>query len=201
MLKFCFTLVLLFCSAISSLSVETSNIGRVITPFSAPMAQGGDFSFENFPQAKAMAIVFTCNHCPFAELYIRRMNDFHREFAPLGIPLIAINPMDSLLYEDETFEEMKKKVIRDSIVFPYLQDHAQSIASMFNASHTPQTFVIQQVSGMWKIVYQGIIDDNGKHPEQATAHLRNTINAVLANKPIPQEVIPSFGCTITYRNP
>ena len=129
------------------------------------------------------------------------MNDFHREFAPLGIPLIAINPMDSLLYEDETFEEMKKKVIRDSIVFPYLQDHAQSIASMFNASHTPQTFVIQQVSGMWKIVYQGIIDDNGKFPELATPHLKNTAKAILSNLSIPKDVIASFGCKINYRSP
>ena len=201
MLKLCCTLVLLFCSAISSLSVETSNIGRVITPFSAPMAQGGDFSFENFPQAKAMAIVFTCNHCPFAELYIRRMNDFHREFAPLGIPLIAINPMDSLLYEDETLDEMQNKIIKDSIVYPYLQDHTQSIARMFNASYTPQVFVIRKDSAIWRIVYQGIIDDNGKFPELATPHLKNTAKAILSNLSIPKDVIASFGCKINYRSP
>lgn len=201
MLKICCALALFFCSVIQSLSVETTNIGRVITPFTAPMAQGGDFKFENFSQAKAMAIVFTCNHCPFAELYIQRMNDFHREFAPLGIPLIAINPMDSLLYEDESLEEMRNKVIRDSITYPYLQDHTQSIARMFNATYTPQVFVIRNDSGTWKLVYQGIIDDNGASPELATPHLKHAANAILSNQSIPKEVIDSFGCKITYRLP
>ena len=80
------------------------------------------------------------------------MNDFHREFAPLGIPLIAINPMDSLLYEDETLDEMQNKIIKDSIVYPYLQDHNQSIARMFNAAYTPQVFVIRKDSAIWRIV-------------------------------------------------
>lgn len=201
MLKICISFIVWLLTLIPSLAIDTSNIGKVIAPFKAPTAQGNTFSFEQFPEAKAMAIVFTCNHCPFAELYIRRMNDFHREFAPLGIPLIAINPMDSLLYEDETLDEMQNKIIKDSIVYPYLQDHTQSIARMFNAAYTPQVFVIRKDSAIWRIVYQGIIDDNGKFPELATPHLKNTAKAILSNLSIPKEVIASFGCKINYRSP
>lgn len=201
MLKICISFIVWLLTLIPSLAIDTSNIGKVIAPFKAPTAQGNTFSFEQFPEAKAMAIVFTCNHCPFAELYIRRMNDFHREFAPLGIPLIAINPMDSLLYEDETMDEMQNKIIKDSIVYPYLQDHTQSIARMFNAAYTPQVFVIRKDSAIWRIVYQGIIDDNGKFPELATPHLKNTAKAILSNLSIPKEVIASFGCKIKYRSP
>lgn len=201
MLKICISFIVWLLTLIPSLAIDTSNIGKVIAPFKAPTAQGNTFSFEQFPEAKAMAIVFTCNHCPFAELYIRRMNDFHREFAPLGIPLIAVNPMDSLLYEDETLDEMQNKIIKDSIVYPYLQDHTQSIARMFNAAYTPQVFVIRKDSAIWRIVYQGIIDDNGKFPELATPHLKNTAKAILSNLSIPKEVIASFGCKINYRSP
>ncbi|MFM8840968.1 MAG: redoxin domain-containing protein [bacterium] len=201
MLKICISFIVWLLTLIPSLAIDTSNIGKVISPFKAPTAQGNTFSFEQFPEAKAIAIVFTCNHCPFAELYIRRMNDFHREFAPLGIPLIAINPMDSLLYEDETLDEMQNKINKDSIVYPYLQDHTQSIARMFNAAYTPQVFVIRNDSATWRIVYQGIIDDNGKFPELATPHLKNTAKAILSNLSIPKDVIASFGCKINYRSP
>ena len=201
MLKICISFIVWLLTLIPSLAIDTSNIGKVIAPFKAPTAQGNTFSFEQFPEAKAIAIVFTCNHCPFAELYIRRMNDFHREFAPLGIPLIAINPMDSLLYEDETLDEMQNKIIKDSIVYPYLQDHTQSIARMFNAAYTPQVFVIRNDSATWRIVYQGIIDDNGRFPELATPHLKNTAKAILSNLSIPKDVIASFGCKINYRSP
>ena len=182
-------------------ATDSSAIGRTVEPFRAPLAQGGQFSFDKFPDAKAIAIVFTCNHCPFAELYIKRMNDFYREYAPMGIPLIAINPMDSIIYEDETLEEMKKKVIQDSIVYPYLQDHSQSIARIFKAAYTPQVFVIQRKTNEWKIVYQGIIDDNGKYPEKAIPHLKITAKAILSNQNIPEDIIDSFGCKITYRSP
>jgi len=182
-------------------ATDSSAIGRTVEPFRAPLAQGGQFSFDKFPDAKAIAIVFTCNHCPFAELYIKRMNDFYREYAPMGIPLIAINPMDSIIYEDETLEEMKKKVIQDSIVYPYLQDHSQSIARIFKAAYTPQVFVIHRKTNEWKIVYQGIIDDNGRYPEKAIPFLKNTAKAILSNQKIPEDIIDSFGCKITYRSP
>ena len=201
MLKFFLSLLMSFLAYIPASAIDSTIIGKIITPFSAPMARGEYFTFDQFPDAKAIVIVFTCNHCPFAELYIQRMNDFYREYAPKGIPLIAINPMDSILYEDETLEEMKKKVIRDIIVYPYLQDHTQSIARTFNAAFTPQVFVIQRKANEWKIVYQGIIDDNGKYPEKAIPHLEITAKAILSNQNIPEEVIGSFGCKITYRSP
>lgn len=186
---------------IPTFAIDSTIIGKSIPPFAAPMAQGGQFTFDTFPDAKAIVFVFTCNHCPFAELYIQRMNDFYREYAPQGIPLIAINPMDSIIYEDETLAEMRKKVLRDSLVYPYLQDHSQSIARIFNAAFTPQVFVIQKKTNDWKIVYQGIIDDNGKYPEKAKHYLKETADAILSDTSIPQEVITSFGCKITYRSP
>lgn len=129
------------------------------------------------------------------------MNDFHRAYATLGIPLIAVNPMDSLIYEDETLEKMYKKIKQDSIEYPYVQDHSQHIARMFNAAYTPQVFVIHKIAHKWKIVYQGIIDDNGRYPEKAIPYLKNVATAILSNQHIPKEIVDSFGCKITYRPP
>ena len=171
----------------------------IIQPFTGTIAQGGVFRFDQYPDARAFVFFFTCNHCPFAQLYIDRVNAFHKKYSAKGIPLIAINPMDSLIYEDETLEGMKAKALSDSFAFPYVQDPDQTIATMFGAKHTPQVFVVQSIQGKWTIVYNGIIDDNGKEPEKAIPYLTNAVEAILNHRPIEYPFVKSFGCTIYYR--
>lgn len=182
-----------------SQALDSTIIGKSIIPFSAPIAQGGTFSFSQIPNAKALVIVFTCNHCPFAGLYTQRLNAFHQYFAPLGIPLVGVNPMDSLIYEDETLAEMQKKAKADSLTFPYLQDADQSIARACGAEYTPQVFVIAKRKNTWQIVYKGIIDDNGNEPEIARPYLHQVAQAILMNQEIEQPILSAFGCKIYYR--
>ena len=179
--------------------LKASNKEHNIKPFIGRIAQGGSFSFDDYLNAKALAIVFTCNHCPFAQLYIDRMNAFHQKYAPQGIPLIAINPMDSLVYDDETFSLMQQKAQKEHFLFPYVHDVDQSIARMFGAEHTPQVFVIQKFDSTWRIVYKGIIDDNGKEPEKAIPYLQKTADAILQHQTIAPATLKSFGCKIYYR--
>ena len=63
----------------------------------------------NYPDAKGFILIFTCNHCPFAKLYSKRLNDLHRQYSAQGVPLLAINPMDTLVYDEERFEFMVEK--------------------------------------------------------------------------------------------
>ena len=112
-------------------------------------------------------IVFTCNHCPFAKLYPERFNALNSKYQSLGVPLIAINSMDSAIYDEERFELMQEKSKSENFNFHYLQDGQQKVGKEFNAKHTPHAFVIWKESGSWVIKYSGAIDDNGEHPELA----------------------------------
>ena len=85
-------------------------------------------SLESYPNAKGFILVFTCNHCPFAKLYSKKLIELNEKYEALGVPLLAINPMDTLVYEEESFELMQEKAKIDKFTFPYLQDASQEVA-------------------------------------------------------------------------
>lgn len=174
-------------------------IVTTINDFSLRNTDNTDVSLSQYTDAKGFIIIFTCNHCPFAKLYSQRLNDLNKKYKPLGVPLLAINTMDSVMYEEESFEKMQEKVASDKLNFPYLQDGNQCVGKNFNAEHTPQAFVIWKENGNWVIKYSGSVDDNGEHPKKATPFIANAVDDLLKNKPVSLPQTESFGCRIFYR--
>ena len=80
--------------------------------------------------------------------------------------------MDTLIYEDETFELMQKKAKTENLNFPYLQEAMQVVGENFGAEHTPHAFIIWKENNNWIIKYSGAIDDNGEHPKKQILLLR-----------------------------
>ena len=156
-------------------------------------------SLSSYPNAKGFIIVFTCNHCPFAQLYYKRLNALNEKYSKENIPLLAINSMDTLLYEDETMHWMNTKENENKFNFPYLQDASQSVGKNFGATHTPQTFLIWKVNNHWEIKYKGAIDNNGEHPELATSFISQAIEELRAHRPVSIPEMNSIGCKIMYR--
>ena len=172
---------------------------KVVHNFSLKNVDGKIVSLSDYPEAKGFIIVFTCNHCPFAKLYSQRFNDLNAKYRSLGVPLIAVNSMDTLVYEEESFELMREKSDRDHFNFPYLLDAAQSVGKDFGASYTPQAFVIWKENNEWVIRYNGAMDDNGEHPELAKSFVDATLQELLQGKPVSVTEAKSIGCRIHYR--
>jgi peroxiredoxin len=156
-------------------------------------------STKDYKNAKGFIVIFTCNHCPFAKLYTKRMNDLNSKFSKLDVPLLAINSMDTMLYEDETFGLMQEKAKKEKFNFPYLHDDSQFVGKQFDAEHTPMAFVVWKVENRWLIKYKGAIDDNGEHPKLAKPFVENAVNDLLQNKNVSNPVTESFGCRIFFR--
>ena len=156
-------------------------------------------SIESYPNAKGFILVFTCNHCPFAKLYSKKLNELHEKYEALGVPLLAINPMDTLVYEEEIFELMQEKAKIDKFSFPYLQDNMQLVGKNFNAKNTPEVFVIWKENGNWILKYRGAIVDNGENKERNITYIDEAVDALLLNKQVVTPETPSFGCKIYYR--
>ena len=149
--------------------------------------------------AKGYIVVFTCNHCPFAKLYTKRLNELNRIYSKQGVPLLAINSMDSVLYEEETYTLMQERAKKEGYQFLYLQDASQSVVKLFGANHTPQAFIIWKENNKWLIKYNGAIDDNGQLPEKAVPYIAQALRQLLAGKPVLQHKTESFGCRIMLR--
>ncbi len=176
-----------------------SNPTKVIPDFSLRNVDQLIFSTNNNPNVKGYMVVFTCNHCPFAKLYTKRLNELNKKYNVLNVPLIAINSMDSLIYADESFANMQSKAKTDSFQFPYLHDTEQQVAKYFNAKHTPTAYVIWKEENKWIIKYSGAIDDNGENPNIAKPVLANAVDDLLSGTKVKEPKTESFGCAIFYR--
>jgi len=190
--------LILIAVLISSLYFDTRQIQ--ISDFSLPNTTGEIVSLSDYKNAKGFIIIFTCNHCPFAQLYPERLNALNKKFEAQGVPLIAINPMDTLVYADENLEQMKEVSKKHQFNFPYLLDASQKVARNFNAKRTPQAYVIWKEQDKWVIKYSGAIDDNGAEPSKVeNPFLENAVKKLISGEIVDIEETASIGCKINYR--
>ena len=183
----------------SSTFIDKSNI---VSNFKLKSATTNQWvSLSDYKEAKGFIVVFTCNKCPMAKFYSQRLNQMDVKYKRMGVPLLAVNSMDTLAYAEESFKLMQKKIKKEQLTFPYLQDKKQNIAKEFKATHTPQAFVIwKNKSGKFVIKYQGAIDDNAGEPEKAKHHfLTDAVDELLENKEVTISKSESFGCRIFFR--
>lgn len=192
-------LALLFQSFTDPNTIKTDS-KVLIHDFHLQNVDGKILSLSSFPDAKGFIIVFTCNHCPFAKLYPPRLNDLHKKYKALGVPLLAISSTDTLVYEEDTYPKMIQKATKEKFLFPYLFDGEQAVAKMFAAQKTPHAFVIWKEHDAWIIKYNGAIDDNGAEPEKArNRYVANAVDALLAGKDVAMTETKSIGCQIYFR--
>ena len=188
--------------AFINFSFLTNSNEKLIKNFTLKSVDNKKVSLNDYKDAKGFIVVFICNKCPMAKLYSERLNKINEKYKTQKVYLLAINSMDTLAYAEESFKLMQKKANKDKFNFPYLQDKKQVVAKQFNATHTPQAFIIwkHKESNKFSIKYEGTIDDNAAEPEKATKHyLTSAIDDMLQNKPVAKPKTDSFGCRIFFR--
>ena len=194
-------IVLIILIVLQSFRYENKSvIGTTISDFSLRNIDGKNLALKDYADAKGFIVIFTCNHCPFAKLYTKRLNELNTKYKALGVPLLAINSMDTLIYEDETFEKMQQRAKSQKFNFPYLYDNMQTVGKEFQADHTPHAYVIWKRNNQWTIEYSGAIDDNGAEPTKVTnAFVANAADELLQRKAVSMNETKSIGCAIFYR--
>ena len=172
-------------------------VGTPAPDFDLPGTDGGRYSLASFAGAKALVVVFTCNHCPYAKAAESRLVAIARDYAPRGVALVAINPNDAERYPADSFDAMKARAAEAGFVFPYLYDETQAVARAYDAACTPDVFVFD---GARRLVYNGRIDDDWRDERAVTRHdLRLVLDATLEGRPHGLDVVPSMGCSIKWK--
>jgi hypothetical protein len=152
-------------------------------------------SVKDGPGTAATVVVFSSNRCPTAKAYDGRMNALQREYAPLGVSVIAINSNDPHLQPDESYARMVDRAADGGFTFPYVVDTGQSVAKAFGASCTFHVFLLD---GSRRVRYQGRFDDS-RIPERVKSHdLLDALDDVLADRPVRQAVTRPFGCSLDF---
>jgi peroxiredoxin len=185
--------------------VRTLEIGATAPDFSLPGTDGKTYTLKSFANAKVLAIIFTCNHCPTAQAYEDRMIALTRDYKAKGVAVVAVSPndpkavaLDELGYSDmgDSFAEMKIRAKEKRYNFPYLYDGAtEKMSRAYGPMATPHLFVFDQQR---KLKYVGRLDGSEKPGSANAEDARNAIDAVLAGKPVAVAKTKTFGCSIKW---
>lgn len=153
----------------------------------------------NKDQYKATVIFFICNHCPFVKHINHELVRVANEYIAQNIAFIAINSNDTSNYPDDDPEQMKITAENLHYPFPYLFDSTQEVAKAYQAACTPDFFVF---NSDLSLAYRGQFDDSrpGNNIPQDGASLRDALDSLINNTPMPQLQKPSIGCNIKWRS-
>lgn len=171
-------------------------VGDVAPPFALPAVGGGEASLEALGDRPAVAVVFSCNHCPYVLAWEDRLNDIAREYAPRGLSVVAICANDATKYPADSFPEMERHAAEKGFVFAYAQDQSQEVARAYGATRTPEVFLLD---GDRRLVYHGAIDDSRDPDAVRSPYLRDALEALLDGGAAPVADTAPVGCTIKWR--
>ena len=184
----------------------TLAIGSPAPDFTLPGIDGREHSLDEYSKGAALVILFTCNHCPTAQLYERRIKALVNDYRGKGVTFVAIEPndpeavrLDEMGYTDvnDGMEDMKIRAEYRGFSFPYLYDGAtQAVSTAYGPKATPHVFVFD---GERKLVFEGRIDDNQRVALAKTHETRDAIDAVLAGKAVAVSHTPVFGCSVKWK--
>ena len=200
-------LLLLFVSiaAFADEPHPTLALGSPAPDFSLPGIDGKIHKLSDYSGAKVLVIVFTCNHCPTAQLYETRIKKLADDYRNRDVSLVAIQPnnpdairLDELGYTDisDSLPEMKIRAAYRHFNFPYLYDgDTQSVARAYGPKATPHVFIFDRER---KLRFEGRVDNSQRESLVKTRDARNAIEALLADKPVPVPHTGVFGCSTKW---
>lgn len=185
--------------------VKTLSLGSAAPDFTLPGVDGRDWSLKDFASARALAVVFTCTHCPTAQAYEERLKKIAADYKGKGVAVVAISPndprsvrLDELGYTDlgDSFEDMKIRAQEKGFLFPFLYDgETEAVSRAYGPLVTPHAFVFDAER---KLRYVGRIDDAEREANVKRRDLRLALDAVLAGRAPEVAETKVFGCSVKW---
>jgi peroxiredoxin len=181
-------------------------VGSPAPDFALPGVDGKIHRLAEYAGSPVLVVVFTCNHCPIAQMYEQRIERLYEEYRDKGVAVVAIQPnapealrVDELDSSDmsDTLDEMKIRAAYKHLTYPYLYDgETQSVARAYGPQATPHVFVFDRER---RLRYEGRFDNSYRVEMVKTQDARNAIDAVLAGKPVEVTHTGVFGCSTKWK--
>lgn len=173
-------------------------LGTRAPDFSLADTRGKKVSLSDFEGAKALLVVFMCNHCPYVKHIRSGLAELARDYAGQGVATVGISANDAAKYPADSPAKMAEEAQIAGYTFPYLYDETQEVAKAYRAACTPDIFLFD---GDLRLVYRGQFDDSrpGNGLAVTGKDLREALAAIVAGKPVRAEQKPSIGCNIKWR--
>src|ERR1700728_104494 len=181
-------------------------VGSPAPDFALPGVDGKIHKLSDYASSPVLAVVFTCNHCPIAQMYEQRIQQLANDYKNKGVAVVAIQPndpeairIDELDSSDisDSLVEMKIRVQYKHLTYTYLYDgDTQQVTRAYGPQATPHVFIFDQQR---HLRYEGRMDNSYRMELVKTQDARNAIDALLAHKEIAVTHTGVFGCSTKWR--
>lgn len=175
-------------------------LGTRAPDFTLPdTVDGGRVSLSDFEGARALLVIFMCNHCPYVQHILEELVDVAAEYMDRGVEVVAISSNDVENYPDDHPDRMKEVAEEYDFPFSYLYDESQEVARRYRAACTPDFFLFDE---NLELVYRGQFDDSrpGNGEPVDGSDLREAMDLLLEEGETVEEQKPSMGCNIKWKS-
>jgi len=178
-------IIVLILSVIACANYSSTN---KINNFTLQDYNGKEHSLSDYKDSKAIVVIFVATECPVSNAYNSRMEDLYKEYDQKDIAFLGINSNKA-----ESVERIKEHAEDNGLTFTILKDKNNVIADEFDASFTPEVYVLNR---KYEILYHGRIDNSKNEADVVTQDLKNALNEILAGKEVTTKSTKAFGCSI-----
>ena len=179
-------------------SLEKLKTGDKAPDFNLKGIDGKQYSLADFKDAKALLIIFMCNHCPYVKAKQETIVNLQEKFKDKGLVIVGINSNESENFPEDSFEGMVETAKEKGYNFVYLHDETQEVAKTYGASCTPDPFLFDAEQ---KLVYHGRLNNQMEPSDEVTEHdMDEAVSAVLEGKKPKHEFLYSIGCSIKWKS-
>ncbi len=181
-------------------------IGSPAPNFELPGVDGAIHRLSDYASSPVLVVIFTCNHCPIAQMYETRIAQLAADYKDRGVSVVAIEPndpkaitIDELDSSDmsDSLEEMKIRAEYKHLTYPYLYDgETQSVTDAYGPQATPHAFVFDSNR---RLRYEGRVDNSYRAELVKTHEVRDATDALLANREVAVKHTGVFGCSTKWK--
>jgi peroxiredoxin len=181
-------------------------LGSPAPDFDLPGIDGKNHKLSDYAASPILVVVFTCNHCPIAQMYETRIAQLDTDYHDRGVAVVAIQPnapeairIDELDSSDtsDSLEEMKVRADYKHLPYPYLYDgETQAVTRAFGPQATPHVFVFDQER---RLRYEGHMDNSYRVELVKSQDARAAIEALLAHRDVAVKHTGVFGCSTKWK--
>ena len=143
-------------------------------------------------RGKIVFIHFWSIVCPYEKLAEPKCIELQKTYADKGVVEIAINANQKEIASGAPYANLREHAQAAGVNFLITVDPGNTLTDLFGGQTTPHCFVIDR-EGVLR--YSGALDDDPKGAKgaQATAYVRDAIEAVLAGKPVATATTKPYG--------
>ena len=154
---------------------------------------GSLHSFKDLlSDGQAVCYTFLYPGCPLAQIYSPVLNSLAAEFGKQGVTFVGV------ICESDAIKDLEAHKKEFSISFPILLDTSFEVATLLDATMTPEAFLVGRDG---TVAYAGRIDSRYKErglksPAKVRDDLREAILDLLAGKPVRIPRLAAAGCPL-----